>query len=229
MLQGIIQNNFENSEDFIVGFADMRNLVQDNDLNYGIVIGRRLDNKVIDQINDGPTLEYHHHYKQVNDQLSKIIHRVEAYLISAGYRCRIVEPSAGKGYSIDEYDPVTLRAPVSHKMIGTRAGLGWIGKTDLFISNKFGARLRLVSLLTDYQLPAVGVPILESKCGSCRACVLSCPAKAANGQPWNIHTDRDQFYDAHKCEKKCNEISRSRLNLDASICGICIAHCPIGM
>ena len=27
-----------------------------------------------------------------------------------------------------------LRYDISHKMVATRAGLGWIGKTDLFVS-----------------------------------------------------------------------------------------------
>ena len=36
---------------------------------------------------------------------------------------------------------------ISHKMVATRAGLGWIGKADLFISSRFGPRLRLVSIL----------------------------------------------------------------------------------
>ena len=47
-------------------------------------------------------------------------------------------------------------------MIATRAGLGWIGKTDLFISKDIGARLRLVSILIDRPVKTAGKTIMIS-------------------------------------------------------------------
>jgi len=113
-------------------------------------------------------------------------------------------------------------------MIATRAGLGWIGKTDLFISAKFGARVRLVSLLFDSSLEIPGKPIEASKCGKCDICVTACPAKAANGILWNIHTSREMFYNAQKCREKCGEMCKKLFNKEVYVCGICVAVCPIG-
>jgi epoxyqueuosine reductase QueG len=228
MINEIIHSSINNSADFIVGFADLNRIVEDSSFRFGIVIGKRLDNQIIDSIIKGPTLEYFNHYKAVNAELSELIHKIANQIIEIGYRCRIVEPSVGKNITGTQNYKITLRTPVSHKMIGTRAGLGWIGKTDLFITKKFGPRLRLVSLLTDYPLVPSVLPINKSKCGKCNICVNYCPANAATGQLWDINTDRDMFFNAHKCRDKCIELTKTRLNLDATICGICVSACPIG-
>ena len=121
----------------------------------------------------------------------------------------------------------TLSYDLSHKMVATRAGLGWIGKTALFISKEFGPRLRLVSLLIDQEPETACVPINESKCGKCNVCVERCPAQAATGQLWNIYTHRDTFFDAYKCREMCGELARRRLGVKERICGLCVAVCPI--
>jgi epoxyqueuosine reductase len=73
-----------------------------------------------------------------------------------------------------------------------------------------------------------GKTIDKSKCGKCDICVQKCPAQAANGILWDISTDRDLFFNAHKCREKCSELAKSRLNLDSRICGICVSVCPLG-
>lgn len=122
----------------------------------------------------------------------------------------------------------TLSADFSHKMAATRAGLGWIGKTDLFISERFGPRLRLATVLTDSPLAASAVPVTESKCGNCTVCVDACPAGAANGRSWDVHTSRDDFYNAFLCRETCRAVTKKRVGVDASLCGICVSVCPVG-
>ena len=120
------------------------------------------------------------------------------------------------------------RTNFSHKMVATRAGLGWIGKTDLLVSEKFGPRLRLATVLTNYRFDNLGIPITESRCGKCGICVEACPSQAANGNSWNVSLDRDQFYDAFKCRDMCRKLSLERLDKEISICGICVCVCPKG-
>jgi epoxyqueuosine reductase QueG len=112
-------------------------------------------------------------------------------------------------------------------MVATRAGLGWIGKTDLFISREFGPRLRLVSILLKTPVKPKLKPVDMSRCGNCSICVDICPAKAANGKLWDITVDREVFYDPWKCRNQCAEFGMNRLGLDVRICGICVAACPI--
>jgi epoxyqueuosine reductase len=228
MINTIILNILDKPDDYIVGYADLNGIIKDSAFPYGIVIGKRLDDKIIDSISIGPTLEYFNYYKSINNQLSVIIHQIGNKIMENGYAFEIIEPSNDDSGSENKEYELTLRTPVSHKMIGTRAGLGWIGKTDLFISKKFGPRLRLVSLLTDYPLEISESPINKSRCGTCSECVIKCPANAATGALWDIYTDRDVFFDAHKCRNKCRELSKSRLNLNSSTCGICISVCPVG-
>lgn len=218
----------ELTDDYIIGFADLTELTPYREYRYGIVIGQRLDSKIIDSIKDSPTIEYFTHYKSINKNLSKLIYQVGEHIISSGYDCKIIEPSEEKPeLKYSDYE-ITLRTPVSHKMIATRAGLGWIGKTDLFISKKFGPRLRLVSLLTNFPLTITEHSIDKSRCGNCVQCVISCPANAATGQLWNISTDRDIFFDAHKCRTKCKELTKKCLNIESASCGICVSVCPVG-
>ena len=228
MINTIIRNCLDNPDNYIVGFADMDGLIADSTYRYGVVIGVRLDDKIINPIADGPTMEYYNYYKATNRKLSELIHKIGDQIKGEGFECRIVEPSINEVESEDEDYKMTLRTPVSHKMIATRAGLGWIGKTDLFISKKFGPRLRLVSLLTDYPLSITRSPINKSRCGTCNDCVINCPAGAATGALWNINTDRDLFFNAHKCRNKCRELAKNRLNINSSICGICVSVCPVG-
>ena len=228
MINKIINSCLNNPADFIVGFADLNGIIEDSTFRYGLVIGKRLNSQIIDSIIDGPTLEYFKHYKDVNAELSALIHKIAGRISDTGFGCKIVEPTVGAAVTSTENYKLTLRTPISHKMIGTRAGLGWIGKTDLFISRKFGPRLRLVSLLTDYPLEISAVPINKSKCGKCNICVESCPVKAATGQLWDVNTDRDAFFNAHKCRDNCKELTRTRINVNATICGICVSVCPIG-
>jgi hypothetical protein len=46
----------------------------------------------------------------------------------------------------------TLTIDVSHKIVTTRAEVGWICKTDLFISGVSGPRSRLISYLTRFSI-----------------------------------------------------------------------------
>ena len=230
MIVEIIQKNLTANADFIYGFADLRGLLdcEFTDYSFGISIGRRLDDRIIDGLADGPTPEYFQHYKEVNKELDHIALHICHDLTQQNINCINIEASGRPQKSDLEHFWKTLRTKLSHKMVATRAGLGWIGKTDLFVSNAYGPRVRLVSLLIDKELPMLARPVERSKCGQCDLCVTGCPAQAASGALWDAQTDRDIFFDAFKCSRKCEELSKTRLNEDIRICGICVSVCPIG-
>ena len=194
---------------------------------YGIVVGRKLDDRIIDSVIDGPNTEYYNLYVDTNRYLSGLVKEIADELTALGIKSLAINPTPNEVDRADDYDQ-TLRHTFSQKMAATRAGLGWIGKTDLFISRKFGPRLRLASILVDYPLKPLNPPIDESECGKCNLCVEACPAKAANGKLWNIHIDRDEFYSAAKCRQTANRLSLERINQNMRLCGICVSICPIG-
>jgi epoxyqueuosine reductase len=231
MISEIIKKNLVPLQDFIFGFADLHGLIVNkyNGFNYGISIGKRLNNKIIDGIKNGPTLEYYNHYNNVNAELASRTKKIHDGLSRAGVESISVDPTISAG--TEEYNEEylrTLSADISHKMVATRAGLGWVGKSDLFISYAFGPRLRLVSILLKQNPGISSVPVEKSECGKCNVCVVKCPAQAVNGKLWNTNIQRHEFFDAHKCREKCNDLARERLNVDARICGLCVSVCPIG-
>ncbi len=230
MIENIVISHLVPSENFIYGFADLTGLLINKftGYNYGISIGLRLDSSIVDEIIGGPTMRYFLHYKKINEDLAVLSGKIIADLKKNNIDALDISPTV----STEELDSIyfnTLRTDLSHKMVATRAGLGWIGKTDLLITREFGPRLRLTSILLKEHVVSHTKPIDKSRCGSCRICVDICPAKAANGKAWNIDTDREQFYDPWKCRNQCAEFGRDRLSMNARVCGICVAACPIGI
>lgn len=108
-----------------------------------------------------------------------------------------------------------------HKTAATQAGLGWIGKTALFVSARFGPGVRLTSVFTDMPLTP-GRPISESRCGKCTTCVDACPTGAGRDVVWRAGMPRDALYDERACEAKTYE----HPEWDGT-CGVCQSVCPL--
>ena len=78
-------------------------------------------------------------YEPVNSEMQEkivelicLVTDLAAKLNALGVRSLPITPTSNQLYRSPEYTR-TLRHYFSHKMVGTRAGLGWIGKSDLFI------------------------------------------------------------------------------------------------
>jgi epoxyqueuosine reductase len=230
MIEEVIRKHLIPEGDYIYGFADLIGLLRPkfNGFNYGISIGKRLDNQIVDQIRNGPTLEYYYYYRQINKELKILAGKINYDLQAKGIDALPLEPTITEEDKLlnAEYQK-TLTVDLSHKMVATRSGLGWIGKTDLFISRNFGPRLRLVTILLRNKPPRTGIPLVASKCGKCELCVVKCPAGAANGTLWNLDVQRDEFFDPHKCRAMCRKLAAEKFGIDISICGICVSVCPI--
>ena len=174
--------------------------------------------KIIRQIQDGPTLEYYEAYHSMNRKLNRIVLAGEDFLKSRGFR---VYAQTTDRVSSDE----NWITPLPHKTVATRAGLGWIGKSCILVTEAFGSAIRLSSLLTDAPLPC-GQPVTSSRCGACRACVDNCPAHALKGTLWSAGMDREALFDKDTCYKKQVELMRQRTGIEADLCGKCFVVCP---
>ena len=119
-----------------------------------------------------------------------------------------------------------LLALFSFKYAAVNAGLGWIGKNDVLITEEYGPRVRLSAVLIDYPFE-YGNKMTESRCGSCTKCVDICPHKALTGANWNINTLRNELIDYHLCNQKRSAYIESHGRKNA--CGLCMAVCPYGM
>lgn len=227
-MQNELINILPNTDEFMIGFADMADLVKAHyPYRYAVVIGKRLDNAVIDGIEDGPTPVYYDLYQSTNDELNLTTAKMARFLRQNGIPCLQIKSTVHEE-DIPADFANTLRMKFSHKMAATRAGLGWIGKTDLLVSERFGPRVRLATVLTNYRFEKLGVPITQSRCGDCELCVEMCPGQAASGMLWEETLDRDEFYNAFKCLDTCRKLSAERLDKPVSLCGICVSVCPYG-
>lgn len=66
------------------------------------------------------------------------------------------------------------------RLIAASAGLGWIGRNGMLITEAFGSYVFLGEIRTDMPLPtATGTiaPDDRSRCGDCRRCVAACPVQ----------------------------------------------------
>lgn len=230
IIESLVERHLRPRDEFIFGFADLRSLIHPrfSDYPFGISIGRKLNDEIVDNLLDGPTLEYYEHYRDINRNLSILARKIQEELLDIKVKSLPVVPTISLGSPEYRECLETLSYDISHKMVATRAGLGWIGKTDLLISKKFGPRLRLVTILLDSDPGISAKPVDRSKCGKCKICVERCPASAANGILWNVNVHRDMFFDAFRCREMCGELARQKLNVDERICGLCVSVCPVG-
>lgn len=118
-----------------------------------------------------------------------------------------------------------LLAVFSFKYAAVNAGLGWIGKNDVLITEEYGPRVRLSAVLIDYPFEP-GERITESRCGTCSKCVDICPHKALKGVNWNINAQRSEIIDYHLCNQKRSAYIESHGRKHA--CGLCVVVCPFG-
>ncbi len=204
----------------LVGFADLRALPEEvrQGLPFGISLAVALDPRIIAGIEAGPTAEYYAEYERVNALLDRLGQAAAQMLVERGHRAVAL---AATNVGID---PVTYSTQLPHKTVATRAGLGWIGKCALLITEEYGSAIRLATVLTDAEVCAAE-PIDESRCGECAACVDACPGNAPSGANWDVGLERASFFDAFACRRAARE-GAARAGIKDTVCGMCIAACP---
>jgi len=204
----------------LVGFADISKLpaIMRESMKFAVSIAVALDPSVIRGVSKGPTLDYYQEYNRVNLLLSNLCKIAAEFLRKNGFIAVIIEPT------VKELDFKTLSAKFQHKTAVTRAGLGWIGKPALLVTEKYGSAVRLATVLTDAEFE-VGEPIDNSRCGTCDRCVERCPALAIAGRNWTAGLEREMMLDAFKCCDNAKKMSKD-IGISATICGICINACP---
>lgn len=183
---------------------------------YAITIGLRMSDAVIDEIENGPTHTYFHNYRTANAVLDRCTFLAANMLMRHGMRAIAIPASQSVGgtYGL-----------VSHKLAAVKAGLGYIGKSALFISREFGPRVRLATVLTNMPLENT-LPPCENLCGTCDICRKHCPAGAISGKIYKKGMQREDFYDAAACSA---HMKRAYQHIGrGAVCGICISVCPKG-
>jgi len=201
----------------IAGIADLKNLrgirTYPKDLlkgyRYGISIAVGLD-------------KYDAYDMEVEGEISYRILRATCAIIANNIRKR--------GYRAivpDLDDPVRwkgalyFKSPLSMKAVANAAGLGWIGKSAVFVSYDYGPRVNLGAVITD--MPLVAGKPSKNQCGNCSACAKACPVGALTATTFDVYPK-----DLRKVlqKEKCNEWIERPENKVHGICWECVLACP---
>ncbi len=170
-------------------------------------IGFHLSDEVIEEIENQPTPLYFHHYQRVNILLDTIGLRITSAIQELGFQALPIPAS-------QIVDWKNQRGHLSHKRVAKLAGLGWIGRNNLLVNERFGSRIRLVTILTNLPLE-VDSPT-KRDCGSCRACLSVCPAGAIS--------ERIEEFDHIRCYEQLRIFAKT-LHFSHNICGVCVKAC----
>ena len=182
---------------------------------FAVSIAVKLSDAVLNTIDGAPSFVYFQHYRTANALLDSIAFRLAREIEKAGFSALPVAASQSLGKN-NPYCGIT-----PHKTAAVLSGLGFVGKSGLFLSEKYGSKVRLATVITDMPLTNE-LPIIENGCGDCRLCQTACPAGAIFGTPPTADGERN--FDPEKCSRYMKEhfqdIGRG------SVCGICIKVCP---
>ena len=141
---------------------------------------------------------------------------------------RVVDYLRTKGYK------ATVSRDVPLKTTAVKCGFGWQGKNSLLVTEVYGPRVSLVSILTDAPLEA-DEPFTDEHCGECERCLKACPTGAL--EPYRLNIVRCLTYSAES--PHTTDVPADVRELDGKLikrptansyieCTTCIDVCPIG-
>ena len=197
----------------LIGFCKLEENLQE--LPYAVSLAVKLSDTVLREIDNAPTFAYFQHYRTANALLDQIAFRVAREIEKAGFSALPVAASQSLG-SANPYCGLT-----AHKTAAVLSGLGFVGKSGLFLSTEYGSKVRLATILTNAPLQAE-LPVIENGCGDCEICKRACPAGAIFGE--KPTKDGERNFDPEKCSRYMKEHFQSVGR--GSVCGVCIKVCP---
>jgi epoxyqueuosine reductase QueG len=205
----------------LVGYGDITEMSPNlrQGLPVGVVVALKFPKNIIMGIRDLPTKEYQGYKDFLNEKLDVLVELGAQILREAGFSAI---PQTQPYVNRFKTDDVTL---MPHKTVATRAGIGWIGKCALLVTEKFGSMIRISSILTDAPLETAK-PVNKSRCGNCMDCADACPAGAVSGSLWSAGMQLEDLFNAVACRKTMSERSLQGFGVDTTTCGKCIEICP---
>jgi len=126
------------------------------------------------------------------------------------------EPGAGIKRYVDH-------GPVLERAVAQEAGVGFIGKNTMLITERFGSWVFLAELITTLEL-APDRP-QTSQCGSCRLCLDACPTGAIVA-PYELDATRCISYLTIELKRELAESEQRMIGNWAFGCDVCQEVCP---
>ena len=199
-----------------VGFADVNGLASEFvDLPNGISIVLKIPKETIQLVKDEDYEKYWKSFHSQIDILTEIALKGEEYIKNLGYNAFALTMTR------NECDMEKLLSILPYKTIATKSGLGWIGRSALFVTPEYGSAVVLGAILTDMPLE-FGEPVTDSSCDECTNCQDACPVDAINPQKWNDRLNREDIIDIEACFEYIMDQYKAGLG-----CTKCMSECRL--
>ncbi|MEE0939638.1 reductive dehalogenase domain-containing protein [Methanobrevibacter sp.] len=199
-----------------VGFADVNGLASEFiDLPNGISLILKLPKESIEYLYEEDYKSYWKSFHHQIGQLTKISHKGERYIKNLGYDAFALTMKR------NECDMEKLLSILPYKTIATKSGLGWIGRSALFVTPEYGSAVALGAILTNMPFE-FGTPITDSECDDCTNCQDACPVDAINPQKWNDRLNRSDIIDIEACSEYIIDQYKAGLG-----CTKCMSECKL--
>ena len=114
-------------------------------------------------------------------------------------------------------------APILERAWAKKSGLGWIGKNTNLINKKTGSFFFIAEIIVDLELIYDGE--VKDYCGSCTACLDSCPTNALY-EPYKIDASKCISYFTIELKDKLPDGLKKDFNDWIFGCDICQDVCP---
>ncbi len=199
-----------------VGYANVEGLASEFiDLPYGISLVLKLPKEAMKFLEDEDYESYWKCFYSNVGKLKEIALKGEEFIKSKGYNAFALTMER------NECDMEKLLSILPYKTIATKSGLGWIGRSALFVTPEYGSAVTLCGILTDMILEC-GNPITDSECEECENCQKACPVDAINPQKWNDRLNREDIIDIDACSTYIIDQYKAGLG-----CTKCMSECKL--
>ncbi len=105
--------------------------------------------------------------------------------------------------------------------LAVHSGLGELGRNNILISDRFGSRVRIGAVSTDFPLEYAATVDLGADhfCSICKKCAKNCPSRALSMEGKEVILGVEKYpTDTHRCYAYWRAVGTD--------CGICMAVCP---
>lgn len=216
-----------NRPDVLTGFADASEIIGPKKpglpYTHVVSIASALNPNAVASVEAGPTQIYYEEVEASRVFVEDLESSVVDYLNRQG--CQAMPLTDARHDLINRGMSHEDAAALSHRVVATHAGLGWIGKNNLVITKHFGPAVTLGGVLTDAPVEC-GKEVFLSRCGRCVECIVACPAGAINNSEWSGQIGTHDLVNEEACVEECRTQSREKLGFEANVCGHCILACP---
>jgi epoxyqueuosine reductase QueG len=180
-----------------------------------ICIGVAYRNPTIDYIDDrqygDPDYNLWNKYAKEYHRINQVLNRMSVSIAShfEGIPLKAtIGGEIGDVAHVHDYFPMVI----SHRVVAESAGIGWRGKNQLVIHERFSCAIRFSSIIVS--LPLLQGKKMESQCGDCKACEDAC----------GYIRHREKLPDYRENCRRYILFLKSK-GIEKDICGKCIKAC----